>query len=501
MGIDALRATRPVRLAANTPEEINEVFDGIAYQKAGAVIRMIETFVGPDRFREAIRSYMRRYAFDNATAEDLWNKLARVTGEPLDAIMASYIDQPGVPVLTVESRCVAGATEVSLVQERFVGTPGAASGGQTWTVPVCVADPTGGARRCKVMTGARQTFSVFGCAANPFVNANSSGYYFSEYRPAAVAALGRTAADRLSPVERIGLLGDEWWMVQAGRHDVGTFLDLAGALATDETPAVTSTLAQRLSYTSAYLVPEAWREGFSGWVRERFGPELMAMGLPGSASDTDTQQSRRATLLALVGGTGNAGDVQTGARTLALAYIDNPDTLPGTLVPAILSVAAFGGDVALYDRHLAQLDRLGANPEKFYRFFNALTSFTDPALVARTLAFAVSQEVRSQDAASLIGGLLSQPGSCTQAWAFTRKRWDALTEKLGDTFGGIQSIVRSLGSFCSTGEAAEVVQFFDANATPAAEQTLARVIERIESCAAVQARQRPAVRAWLDAMQ
>ena len=42
LGIDAMKSTRAIRMKVETPEEINEVFDGIAYEKTAAVLRMIE---------------------------------------------------------------------------------------------------------------------------------------------------------------------------------------------------------------------------------------------------------------------------------------------------------------------------------------------------------------------------------------------------------------------------------------------------------------------------
>src|SRR5437879_12558503 len=39
---DALRTTRPIRTKVETPDEINEVFDGIDYQKTASVLRTIE---------------------------------------------------------------------------------------------------------------------------------------------------------------------------------------------------------------------------------------------------------------------------------------------------------------------------------------------------------------------------------------------------------------------------------------------------------------------------
>ena len=54
LGLDALRSTRPIRTKVETPAEINEVFDGIAYEKSAAVLRMVEGFVGADAFRKGI---------------------------------------------------------------------------------------------------------------------------------------------------------------------------------------------------------------------------------------------------------------------------------------------------------------------------------------------------------------------------------------------------------------------------------------------------------------
>jgi hypothetical protein len=99
-------------------------------------------------------------------------------------------------------------------------------------------------------------------------------------------ALGPHHHTALTPVERVGALGDEWWMVRGGRHDIGVYLDLAGALATDETSAVVDTIAGRLSTTGEYIVSGPDRPKYEAWIRERFGPTLEALGLPGDLRDT-----------------------------------------------------------------------------------------------------------------------------------------------------------------------------------------------------------------------
>jgi aminopeptidase N len=494
LGLDALGSTRAIRLQVETPAEINQVFDGIAYEKTAAVLRMLEHYVGPEAFRRGIASYLTRFAYANAAGEDFWNELTRATGRPLDAILSSFVEQPGAPVLTVRDRCVADRSEVTTAMSRFAGSPGATPPAQTWTFPACMR--TGGDEpRCEVVSEPRLTIEAGACG--PLVaNVDGRGYYLTEYTPEAVRELAARPAI-LSPVERLGLLGDEWWMLRSGRHDAGVYLDLAAALAPDGAPAITEALAARLA-TIGGLVGPADQPAYQSWIRDTFGPSLDALGLPGPPGDDDERQRQRATLLALLGVTGNDPSVQRRARELAGQYLTDPRSISGTLAPTALGVAALAGDAALYDRYRAQLAALAAQPEEYYRIFGALASFRDPALVTRTLALAVSPEVRSQDVATLIGGLLARPDTQDAAWAFTRDRWPELTDMLGE-FQGLPRIISALGAFCSTPRAEEVRTFFAANPVPSADRAIRQAVEQIESCVALAARQSESVGRWLAA--
>jgi aminopeptidase N len=496
LGIDALRTTRAIRLRVETPEDINQVFDGIAYEKTAGVLRMVEAFVGPELFRKGITSYLKRYSFANAAGEDFWTEMARVTGRPIDGILRGYIEQPGAPVVSVETRCTARQTDVTVDQRRFVGTPPLAESpppAQRWTIPVCIKT-AGGRTRCEVLDQPRETFRVQRCGLE-FANADARGYYFTEYKPDAVSALARDAA-RLAPVERLSLLGDEWWMVRAGRHDIGVYLDLAGTLARDDTAAITSTIADRLTAIAEDIVAAADRPRFEAWIRVRFGPVLAALGIPGDARDTDERHSRRAQLLMLVGITGSDAAVKRRAQELAERYIADPTSLPGTLAQPVLRVAAVSGDTALYDQYMAQLGTLGSQPEEYYRFFGALAWFEQPALIERTLAFALSDRVRTQDTGQLIAALLVRPASQQATWEFVKAQWPTITQKLG-AFQGIPAIVSATGSFCSAHAAEDVRQFFARNPVPRADRALRQALERIENCAALVARQSSVFTAWL----
>ena len=201
-------------------------------------------------------------------------------------------------------------------------------------------------------------------------------------------------------------------------------------------------------------------------------------------------RSLRGTLLLMLS---SDPEVQQRARAMAVRYLEPPAALPPTLVSAVLQVAAAGGDAVLYDRYVAQMQAAIATPEEYYRFFNSLPAFSDPALRQRTLTFALNG-ARSQDTPVLLGQLLGADAG--PAWTFLEANWPALIAKLG-SFQGIPYVVSSLGGACSTESSAAIKKFFDDHPVPEAARALAQTYERIAACVAVDERQSPAFGKWL----
>jgi aminopeptidase N len=500
LAVDALRSTRAIRTQVEAREEINEIFDAIAYEKSAGVIRMVEAYLGRDVFREAVASYLKKYSYANAAAEDFWNEVTRVSGKPVDRLMKSFVDQPGAPVLSITSRCMGSSTEIALKQERFSGTPGTPVKPQVWTLPVCLKAFQDSPARCEMITRAEQTLTVPGCASDAFVNAGSLGYFFSDYTPETIRAFARRARGTLSAAERLGLLGDERWMVRAGRHEIGLFLDYVGPLAADTSAAVIEGIVTKLSFTAENVVSSSDRPRYQAWIRGRFGRALDGLGLPGGRDEDEERQARRAALLELMGIAGDSKEVQSRARDLSTTYMGHPESLPGTLAPTVLRVAAFAGDAPLYEQYVDQLRKQTAHPEEYYRYMYALPYFRTPDLISRTLSLAVSSEIRTQDIGSLLAALLARPWSRDMTWAFVKREWRSLTKRLG-MFQGIPTIVGAVGEFCSAEAGADVKRFFAAHPVPAAQRSLQHSLERIESCVTLRRQQSPALHTWLGSTE
>ena len=111
------------------------MFDGISYGKAGAVLNMVENYVGKETFREGVHNYLAAHMYANATAEDFWNAQTANSHKPVDKIMESLVEQPGVPGLTFADPANGN---VEVTQQRFFLSPSSKGNGpQTWSIPVC----------------------------------------------------------------------------------------------------------------------------------------------------------------------------------------------------------------------------------------------------------------------------------------------------------------------------------------------------------------------------
>jgi aminopeptidase N len=55
-----LETSHPISVPVNVPDEINEIFDTISYQKGGSVIRMMANFLQLSTFNQGTQSESQR---------------------------------------------------------------------------------------------------------------------------------------------------------------------------------------------------------------------------------------------------------------------------------------------------------------------------------------------------------------------------------------------------------------------------------------------------------
>ncbi|HKW76892.1 MAG TPA: M1 family metallopeptidase [Terriglobales bacterium] len=517
---DALQHTHPIRATAETPDQINEMFDAISYEKGAAVLRMIESYVTPDVFRRGVNAYLRKFAYSNATAEDFWRSVAAASGRPVDAIMPTFVEQPGEPLITVKSSCAAPApeparrrgrhsrrrralpkaqpkTEITLTQARFWADPSAAHGSSsTWMVPVCVK--TDDAKPfCQIVSQKEQVVPVSGCGAWTFVNANASGYYRTQYDSISLAKLTSVAPTALTTAERISLLNDEGALAHSGQESVSSYLNLVSALGQDPERAVIESYLPELNSIDDYLLTDADRTAFRDWVRSNSSPMLTKIGWTAAPGESEDLKTARGHLVRIMGQIGGDPVVIQHSVELAQQYIKDRHAIDPSMVREVLLVAAESNNPELFSQYLKAISDPAATPEEISNFAIALANFTDFTLTQQWLQKIVAPETRSQDAPFYIGAVLQNVAVQKPAWEWVKQHWSDVQGKLpAGIFSG--GFARAAAGFCDTEMRDDVQHFFTEQKLAGTGRALGQAVERINACIDYRSRQQNNLAAWLQ---
>ena len=497
LALDSLNSTRPIHSDVSTPAQIDEAFDAIAYQKGAAVLRMLESYVGADTFKKGINAYLQAHAYGNATSEDFSKSIASSSGKPVERILPTFVNQPGVPLLDVSIACTGSQTTVTLKQQRFVIDAAHAESGR-WQIPICVKAPGHATPTCDVMTDVSKTMNLAGaCTDWVFANAGAHGYYRTAYPSEMLRAIAPRVATDLTAPERLILLDDEWALVRAGRHTAGDYLTLAAGYGREHTSGVLDEVARRLGAIDEDLTTETTRPQLQTFTRSLLRPLLDEIGFAGSAGDSDERRSLRAVLIGALGTFGRDADVIAKSRAALDRSLAGGPALEATVAGAIVKAAATSGDEKLFDALTAAAER-APSPEDQYRYLFALADFQDPALIQRGLERSLTPQLRSQDTAIYLARFLVNQASRSLAWTFVTAHWAALEPKVVISLGDA-NLTRSLGAFCDARSRDDIKAFFAAHPLPGAVRTLTQTLEQINNCIALRDKQTPAVGAWLAA--
>jgi aminopeptidase N len=513
---DAMASTHAIRAKAETPDEINELFDAISYQKGASVLRMVEAYVSPEVFRRGVNAYLRKFAYSNATAEDFWRAITVASGgRPVDKIMPGFVEQPGEPLVKVQTACVNPPkqaaskpakgrrgrrpiqphpkTEITLSQERFFADGKQDASAKTWMIPVCIKS---GDNKpfCQLLNEPRQVVPVVGCTPWVFTNVNAVGYYRTQYDPELFRKLTEAVGD-LSTAERVSLVRDESALVKAGAEKVGPLLDLISALGSDQKKSVVESYRPPLGLINSYLLTPSDREAFHAWVRATFRPAMAKVKWRPAPGESDDTRELRAELVRILGAVGEDPETIQESTKLARQYLQDPQSVDATLAKHVLLIAARYGDAQLLDDYLAAMKRM-TSPEQFYNVRDALSAFRGEQLVERVLELAVSAETRNQDAPYAIAGVLGNLANQDIAWSWIKAHWPDVEKKITTSSGA--AVVAAARNACDAGIRDDVQRFFTEHKVASSERALKQATEQINACISLRDRQQGNLAAWLE---
>jgi puromycin-sensitive aminopeptidase len=489
---DALGSTRPVEYPVISPHDAEGMFDVLTYEKGAAVVRMLEQYLGDDRFRQGIRRYMLTHQYGNTETTDLWDAIEEVTAEPVRRIMDSWIFQGGYPIVEVDVQAEGRVLHLSQERFRYPSHAEDDDDGSLWAVPLVLRYGNGDGQT-KVTTALLDGTHLEIDLPEPIDwvvgNVEGNGFYRVRYSAPLRAALVARAQDELSALERYGLVDDTWASVLAGTTAAAEFLDLAEGFTGETDVSVWRRIIAGLDHLERIARHD---EATVGQLRERIGsmlrPAYDRLGPEPSTEETDRERELRSVLLGALGTLAHDDNARHRAADVFSRYGEDPGAVEANLAAAAIRVVASTAGPAEFDALLAGF-RGASTPQEEQRFLYSLADVRDPEQFGRVLELAMSDDVRTQNAPFLVGACLANRVNGALAWRFVRERWADMNDRFPSN-----SIVRMLSGIRSISDgalAADIQGFLAEHPVPQAIRTMEQHVERMTVSVALAGREGP----------
>ncbi len=489
MESDARSTTHAIQQHIATEAEANSAFDDITYKKGLSFLRMLESFLGEDVFRDGIRRYIAAHEYSNTTTADLWNALSEASKKPVGDIAAGWTEQPGFPVVTVKRETDG---KVRLTQKRFtVNFKNAPP--LEWKIPLTYL-VIGQPPATLLMTGKTEILENIPADRAVKLNVKGAGNYRVEYDETSWSLLLQ-AVPTLGVEDRVNLLSDAWALVQADRAPASHYFQLAEKLPASTEIAEREQIINVLAFINGLLVGNPEREKFQRYAQSLLRPTFEILGWEPKQGEPPTAAHLRASLISALGDL-NDPEIIAGCRERFEKYLANPASLAPDLRPAVFAVVCRYADEKTWTK-LHQLGLTTTSIEEKQNYYNALGCVTDPKLVKKTLAIALTDELPTSRATSLVPKVARDSGHPDIAWEFARTNMKALLAKIDAA--GANRYAPSLFTFFSDDLRADELKTYAKNNLPlASAPEVAKVVDEVQFRLEFKKRLVTQLNTWLD---
>ncbi|KAF9182056.1 hypothetical protein BGZ51_004994 [Haplosporangium sp. Z 767] len=470
---DSLRTSHPVEVGVANPSEITQIFDEVSYMKGASILRMLSAWLGQDLFLLGIRKFMHKYMWRNANTQDLWTTLAEECKVDVPGFMSKWTRQTGYPVLSITEL---DDSTIMVRQSLFLSTGDVREEEDAliWPVPLSLMTASDIAPRNIMMDTKEMILNVDTTRWYKF-NMGQTGFYRVSYPPKTLDLLGQTfGAEQLDAANRVGLLTDAAALVTSGNAPTSSFLTLLKVWAE-----VSLRLQELLSVWLEQPAPIM--DGLKEVQRRLFTKIVKRLGWDVAEGEDPSTSNLRAVAIRFAGRAGDPDIVAEARRRFTVFMKDRdmsaiPPDLRFPVFEIVVRTTQGGGE---YEAIVNYYRETFIPAEKVVAL-SVLGYGNSIELVRRTLAFAMSPEVRTQDILSAIATLRSSVIGRAELWNFMRLHWDVLTERHFGDIGFLDYfVVLSIESFSTLERYHEVQAFFANKDTSAYDRILATCLEGI----------------------
>ena len=202
--IDSLENSRPIEFDVETPEEAEEMFDVLTYEKGSTVLRMFEVFIGEEVFQKGVQEYLNKFKYDNTNSSDLWDSLSKASGQSLNEMLPYWIKEKGYPSVSVS----VNDSCLYLEQKRFL-LKNIKTKNENKPIPISIRFLDTEEKLNLILDETNKELDIEKKGNVPVVNSGGWGFYHVFYDEEAFNKILNNF-DKLDQLEKYRLLEDRW---------------------------------------------------------------------------------------------------------------------------------------------------------------------------------------------------------------------------------------------------------------------------------------------------
>ncbi|MCS9989645.1 M1 family metallopeptidase [Weissella confusa] len=494
---DATDGVQSVHVQVEDPAEIDALFDGaIVYAKGARMLVMVRALLGDDALRKGLKAYFDAHQYGNATGADLWQALGDASGLDVGAIMTSWLEQPGYPVVT--AAVVDG--QLTLSQQQFFIGEGEEKGRQ-WQIPL---NSNYGAvpellTEHEIVVGDYQQLRAE--SGQPFqLNVGNNSHFIVKYDETLLADLAQDATN-LSAISQLQLLQDQRLLAEGRLTSYATVVPLLQTFANSEHVVVTTALYDVANNLKKFVTPDSEEEHQLQMFFDSLSRQQVArLGWHAQAGESSDDAITRPLVLRAALYAQNAEAIAA-AHDLFVAHQADLAALPAEVRGLVLrnEVENYGSE-ALFDQLLQAY--VASSDATFKRDIQgALTQTPDSDLIATLISkFEDANTIKPQDLRAWYRGVLANKHGQQVAWDWIRADWQWLQDTVGGDMEFTTYIKVTAAIFQTAERLAEFKAFFEPKLpTPGLTREITMDIKVVETRVALVEAEQEAVNAAVRA--
>ncbi|MBK5215669.1 MAG: M1 family metallopeptidase [Candidatus Pacebacteria bacterium] len=484
--LDALSNSHPIEIKVNNPEEISEIFDMVSYAKGSAMIRQLAEYIGHDKFRSGLQHYLKKHSYKNTNTVDLWDSFEKISKKPVNKMMSLWTKETGYPLVSVFKK----KNEFYLSQERFFSSRISAKEyskstkkKNLWPIPIKY-EGLSTLENCSAeimnLLMTKKTVPLIGASIGK-INKEEDTFMRVRYDDITLEKLsGELKKNSLSTRDRLGIIRDLFALAEGGYIKTDIAMSFALNYKNEKEYIVWAEIASGIRRVYNLISTESVSNKCKNYALSLYSPLAEKMGFEKISGEKNSNTFLRNLAISQAA---FYGDKKIINKAIKLFKNRKETPIRADMRSIIYSIVAANGiekDWKIFEK----LYRDEKMHEEKERFGYALTAFKNKDLLKKTLAFAISGEVRDHDVSSMIAMVWQNKNGQELAWNYVKNNWNMLLKKYGEGGHFISRIIGPLGTHATLKDLKDAKKFFAKNATPGAERALKQSYEKIESNAA-----------------